>query len=86
MSSDSADPNLLQIAKSIHFVLLIALVMHKDPLEHTGVPEAAPPGLSVQPAHLAVIQEVCVLRAQRSPSTFLRVTYLCKANVKTATY
>lgn len=86
MSSDSADPNPFQIAKSINFVFLIALVMHEDPLEHTGVTEAAPPGLSVQPAPLAVTQEVCVLRALRSPSTFLRATHLCKAKVKTATY
>lgn len=85
MSSDSADTNLFQIAKPVHFVFLIALVVHKDLLEHTGVRETVPPGLPTAASTPLVVQ-VCILCAQRSPSTFLRVTDLCKAKVKTATY
>lgn len=51
MSSDSADPNLFQIAKPIHFVFLIALVVHKDPLEHAGVRDAGSTSWAVNCSH-----------------------------------
>lgn len=50
VSSDSVDPNLFQSAKPIQFVFLIALVVHKDPLECTGGRDA---GSEPQPTHRA---------------------------------
>lgn len=65
MSSDFADPNLFQSAKPILFVFLIALVVHKDPLECTGVRDADRTSRAVnlsQPTGPLVVQEVSYSR------------------------